>query len=169
MKKIYGLLIGLFALVSCSNGGTSFDSDFVTIKDNLLHGESFITLEKKEDSLYDYEFNYLDIKFKAYYTELSTDYSYAFVLTLSYSKTRIENIRCLVVSINDDKTTFAQVGFDGVKKNIDSYNNSSSATYKGIQTFVTPFSSNTSTTRFYFESTSFSGSYFQINDVREVK
>lgn len=169
MKKRYILLISLLSLISCSNHGNSFDSDFITIKENLLSKDDVITLNKLDDTSYEYEFDYLDLKVSAYYTKLSTDYSYAFVLTLSYNTTRIENIRCLVVSINEDKNTFAQVGFDGKKKNIDYYNDSSSLTYKGIQTFVTPFSSNTSVTRFYFESTSFNGTYFQINDVGEYK
>ena len=99
---------------------------------------------------------------------MQSDFSYAFVLSLNYKNTRIEGIRLLALSINDNNSTLAQVGFDKNKKIIDSYYDSSTYTYKGIQVFVTPFNKDTSITRFYFECASFNGLYYEIDNLNEV-
>ena len=168
-KKVF--LLGLTLLVSCSSQGTSFDSDFYSKVDVIkdLNSSEVITLEKVEGSSYDFIFEFESINVKAYYTELKSEYSYAFVLTLSFKDKRIEDIRAIVCTINENNSTVAQIGFDGNKKIIDSYNDSSTLTYKGIQTFVTPFNEETSRTRFYFESSSYSGGYFELNNIEEIK
>lgn len=168
-KRIF--LLGLTLLVSCSSQGTSFDSDFYSKVDKIkdLESSEIVTLKKVEDSLYDYYFEFESISVKAYFTELKSEYSYAFVLTLSYKEKRIEDVRAIVCTINDNNSTIAQIGFDGNKKIIDSYNDSSTFTYKGIQTFITPFNEETSITRFYFECSSYTGGYFELNDIKEIK
>lgn len=167
MKKRLFLIL-LFSLVSCGNE-MPFDKDYEDIaKALLLDDNKYIKLEKEDNSNYDYKFDYLDIRIKAYYTELKSEYTYAFVLVLSYKQTKIEDIRLLGVSKSDENRTYAYVGFKNNKIVIDSYNDSNNSIYKGIQLFITPYN-NECITRFYLETSTFSGTYFEINDVKEIK
>ena len=167
MKKILYFLLSLLCFVSCGYNGSNFDNDFKEIVSNLKNNNDFVVLDKENESTYDYSFDLIDLGIKAYYTKIKSDYSYAFVLTLDYKSTKIEGIRCVVITINDENTTIAQVGFNKDKKIIDSYNDSANSIYKGIQIFVTPYSNETSITRFYFECTSLKGNYYQVNNVLE--
>lgn len=169
-KKILLLSIISLMLFSCSTKQDSFDADFSIIINALKDDANAInTLTMDENADYIYKLEGIDLKIRSYYKEDKTNLRYIFVLNFDYVSTDIKNIRIASICINDKNSIIGQVGFDGKRKTISSYNDASNDIYKGIQIFLNPYIKEESIIRFYFECDSAIGKFYQITDLKEYE
>lgn len=168
-KKILFVLFMLIPMVSCKNNKPSFDSDFSSVITTLNDDNFAFNKLKKTESLYVFKMEDINLNIRAYYKAFEEQFRYVFVLSFDYISTNINDIRVAAMLKTDSKSFIGQIGFKNNKKNISSYEDVSTSTFKGLQIFLSPYEKNVSKARFYFECENKVGLFFEINDLMEYK
>ncbi len=170
MKKVVLVLMMLFSLISCNKQKVVFDEDFSYISSTLKNDSfAFNNLIPSQESEFVFSMPNIDLKVRAYYKEFKEQFRYVFILNFDYQSTEINDIRIAGICINNDSSIIGQVGFNNDKKTISNVENKNENKYKGIQIFLSPYIKEESVIRFYFESSSSSGAYYQINNLMEYR
>lgn len=170
MKKNVLFVLMIFSLISCSKQEVVFDEDFTYISSTLKNDSfAFNSLIPSRESEYVFSMPNIDLKIRAYYKEFKEQFRYVLILNFDYLSTEINDIRIAGICINNKSTIIGQVGFNSDKKTISNVENIKDNKYKGIQIFLSPYIKDESVVRFYFESSSSSGAYYQINNLMEYK